>query len=1311
MLDLNNSQLAASEEMASVSTADTGELTLGGPGALGNRDAHPLDAFFESDEEGFSLSKANHDLAAYGYTAAERRATAQGPDALRPSADGLEAAGHTGERLHVAHAAPPQANHAIGSVEAVTGSVSVVRNGLTVTLHAGDPVYKGDVVQTEAGGAAKLNLTNGVALNLGHSANVVLNDMPHVSVTAPVLPQNSAPLVPGSLSQIPSAPSDKPVPQAPDQGHVSFAPGSSTPPTVLGTGLGLPASGVSQSISPPVASNVAQAGQPSATSLNPSLVTARTDAQGETPPSISSSATSPTTSPFPGANSPLSSTTVVFVPTQLFVPAARDAAIQPAGNSSGGIDNPASSTAVVDAARGAGSIPRDASDGTRGAARDIGDGVGQVGRVAGDAIGNVAGSLSNGVGQGGSASGPFGNAAGAADNVAGPPSISLGLPDRASGTAGNAPSAAAGGLSNGLGQAGSAAGEVVGASAAPASNSLGQAGNVAGAVGNAVGQAGGAAGEAVSAAAGVVINGLGEAGNATRPGGSNAVESAIGNAAGAVGNGVGQAGNAAGAAVGAVGSGLGQAGDGVAAAIGAIGNNVGQAGGASAEALGASVGIVGNGLGQAGNAARPGDNGVGQAGDAPSGAVAAAAGPASNGPSQTGNGVATAVGAVGTGVDPATGAEGASSNSLGQAGNAAGPVGNAVDQTGGASGEAVGVAAGAASNGGLGQAGNGVATAIDVVETGSDPASGAEGGGSAVGLVGDATGETVGAAAGAVSSSLSQAADAAGRESNAAGSAIGSAASAGGNGVGQAGSAAGSAEISVAGPVRDELGQVNAAESALGNSFDQQVDTAREVVRAVADAAGGGLGRASIVAGGAVGDAARGDEQANATAGAVDVLVSEADGPAGTEGQEQSLAAGVSGAMATEESQVGSAGDATGKPAGAAGIGEVTDLAAAVVSAGTRGQSAPAVSTARDDNAGGPMPVGIEEPHTRSSGTDAAVSAADEHTSVGQVLDSTAAQDQILTDAIGSVVSGQVATRTLPQAELVASSLRSDTGDAHLQIERNSASNAAQKASDPGSANGAEEAVSLTAQTHKTGGASAVPDLNGANGSANEAGGQARTAAHNSGIQDHTSAGAAIGVIDPDIGSGAGETQGLRSPAASYGSAASDDGKAAPSGTGTTTERSDETVTGGVTEPHKVPDTAAEDAAAASESLTVPSANAVRGPEEYSKTKSAVETNKLGLVLDKENDTFLFTKQDGKPSAPVSIEDSPVDFATKYSVDAASSEQEMNLDAHAQSSGSDGYPQKSGLDTKAPASLATVSTTNEVQVFTSHVPTDGMPFA
>src|SRR5581483_6212655 len=65
---------------------------------------------------------------------------------------------------------------AIGHVDKITGDVTVLRNGMSVTLHAGDAIYKNDVIQTGSGSSVAISFSDGTALNLVANTRMALND-------------------------------------------------------------------------------------------------------------------------------------------------------------------------------------------------------------------------------------------------------------------------------------------------------------------------------------------------------------------------------------------------------------------------------------------------------------------------------------------------------------------------------------------------------------------------------------------------------------------------------------------------------------------------------------------------------------------------------------------------------------------------------------------------------------------------------------------------------------------------------------------------------------------------------------------------------------------------------------------------------------------------------------------------------------------------------------------------------------------------------------------------------------------------------
>ncbi|SCY32678.1 Ig-like domain-containing protein [Microvirga guangxiensis] len=113
-----------------------------------------------------------------GYFRGERRANIVTP----------EGAGLKGETIEILAGPDPPGRYAqvtgaapglvpIGRVEKVSGSVTVLRNGIPIDLRLGDTVAKGDVVQTGSSSSLTIKLNDGTVFNLSSSARMVLNDM------------------------------------------------------------------------------------------------------------------------------------------------------------------------------------------------------------------------------------------------------------------------------------------------------------------------------------------------------------------------------------------------------------------------------------------------------------------------------------------------------------------------------------------------------------------------------------------------------------------------------------------------------------------------------------------------------------------------------------------------------------------------------------------------------------------------------------------------------------------------------------------------------------------------------------------------------------------------------------------------------------------------------------------------------------------------------------------------------------------------------------------------------------------------------
>jgi len=140
-----------------------------------------------------------------GFDPAAARYARAGPDLMLTSADGSEIviadffmsetppalAGYNGSRISgtlAARLAGPLApgqgagegvsSEAMGRISALTGTVTVIRaDGRVITLHAGDSLFPGDIVDTSADAGVGLLLADGTALSMAADSRMVLDDM------------------------------------------------------------------------------------------------------------------------------------------------------------------------------------------------------------------------------------------------------------------------------------------------------------------------------------------------------------------------------------------------------------------------------------------------------------------------------------------------------------------------------------------------------------------------------------------------------------------------------------------------------------------------------------------------------------------------------------------------------------------------------------------------------------------------------------------------------------------------------------------------------------------------------------------------------------------------------------------------------------------------------------------------------------------------------------------------------------------------------------------------------------------------------
>jgi VCBS repeat-containing protein len=140
------------------------------------------DLLFTADfkRSGADLMLVRHETTAVilNYFREDRRLSLITPEGASLTGATVEALAGPDPSGQYAQATPAAATRAsIGRVEKVSGSATVLRNGVLIELHLGDLVAKGDVVQTGASSSVAIKLNDGTVFSLSSNARMVLNDM------------------------------------------------------------------------------------------------------------------------------------------------------------------------------------------------------------------------------------------------------------------------------------------------------------------------------------------------------------------------------------------------------------------------------------------------------------------------------------------------------------------------------------------------------------------------------------------------------------------------------------------------------------------------------------------------------------------------------------------------------------------------------------------------------------------------------------------------------------------------------------------------------------------------------------------------------------------------------------------------------------------------------------------------------------------------------------------------------------------------------------------------------------------------------
>jgi hypothetical protein len=111
-----------------------------------------------------------------GYFSSEHPPALVAPNGMTLSGDMVQMLAGSPTPGEYAQAQPGMPADGIGKIEKVVGDVTAVRNGVAVTLHVGDAVFKSDVIRTGAGSSVGISFPDGTALNLVANTRMGLND-------------------------------------------------------------------------------------------------------------------------------------------------------------------------------------------------------------------------------------------------------------------------------------------------------------------------------------------------------------------------------------------------------------------------------------------------------------------------------------------------------------------------------------------------------------------------------------------------------------------------------------------------------------------------------------------------------------------------------------------------------------------------------------------------------------------------------------------------------------------------------------------------------------------------------------------------------------------------------------------------------------------------------------------------------------------------------------------------------------------------------------------------------------------------------
>jgi len=139
-------------------------------------DAHLLfNADFKRSGVDLILSNDDRELVLHDYFKGEKRAPLASPDGAHLTGDLVNAL--TGHVQYSQAGGATAAGQVIGHVTKLAGTATAVRNGVSIILHQGDNVEKGDVVQSGSDSTLGVTFIDGTVFGLSSNARMVLNEM------------------------------------------------------------------------------------------------------------------------------------------------------------------------------------------------------------------------------------------------------------------------------------------------------------------------------------------------------------------------------------------------------------------------------------------------------------------------------------------------------------------------------------------------------------------------------------------------------------------------------------------------------------------------------------------------------------------------------------------------------------------------------------------------------------------------------------------------------------------------------------------------------------------------------------------------------------------------------------------------------------------------------------------------------------------------------------------------------------------------------------------------------------------------------